>query len=55
MKLNQWKNTQSVIRWYNNTEYKQKHMFIKFYVKNFYPSSSKNTLLKALAVHGKKI
>ena len=50
MKLNQWKNTQSVINWFNNIKNKQKHSFIKFDVKNFYPSISRNTLLEALAL-----
>ena len=50
MKLNQWKNTQSVINWFNNIKNKQKHSFIKFDVKDFYPSISRNTLLEALAL-----
>ena len=50
MKLNQWKNTKSVINWFNSIENKQKHRFIKFDVKDFYPSISRNTLLEALAL-----
>ena len=50
MKLNQWKNTQSVINWFNNIKSKQKHTFTKFDVKDFYPSISRNTLLEALAL-----
>jgi len=50
LKLNQWKNTKSVINWFNSIENKQKHRFIKFDVKDFYPSISRNTLLEALAL-----
>ena len=35
MNLNQWKNTQPAINWFNNIENKQKHRFFKFDVKDF--------------------
>ena len=50
IKLNQWKNAQSVIYWFNDIKNKQKHIFTKFDVKNFYPSISINKLLEALAL-----
>ena len=50
MKLNKWKTTQSVIYQFSNIKSKQKHRFIKFDVKDFYPSISRNTPLEALAL-----
>ena len=50
MKLNQRKNTKFVVYWFKNIENKQMHRFIKFDVKNFYPSISINKLQEALAL-----
>ena len=48
MKLNQWKNTYSVIILFNKITNKCKHNFIKFDVFEFYPSISSKTLVEAL-------
>ena len=50
MKLNQRKITKFVVYWFKNIENKQMHRFIKFDVKNFYPSISINTLQEELAL-----
>ena len=46
--LNQWKNTDEVLKWFNKINQKDKHRFIKFDIVNFYPSISKKTLELAL-------
>ena len=46
--LNQWKNTTSVINWFKGLSDKKKLSFIIFDVEKFYPSISKNLLLKTL-------
>ena len=40
-KVNQWKNSKSVINWYDNLPEKHNSSFICFDVENFYPSISK--------------
>ena len=50
MKLNQKKITKFVVYWFKNIENKQMHRFIKFDVKNFYPSISINALQEAPAL-----
>ena len=47
-KLNQWKSTNDVLKWYNNIPNKQMHSFICFDIVEFYPSISEELLLKAL-------
>ena len=46
--LNQWKNTNSVIKWFKGLSNKKKLSFLIFDVEKFYPSISKNLLIKAL-------
>jgi len=36
--LNQWKNTNSVLNWFNNIKNKKAHAFIEFDIVDFYPS-----------------
>ncbi len=47
-KFNQWKNTSSVIKWFNDIKNKKDHNFISFDVVEFYPSISQDLLNKAL-------
>ncbi len=47
-KLNQWKNTDEVLNWYNNVSNKQQCSFICFDVCEFYPSITEDLLQKAL-------
>jgi hypothetical protein len=47
-KLNQWKNTASVINWYKNIPNKSNQSFICFDINEFYPSISEELLRKAL-------
>ena len=47
-KLNQWKNTDEVITWFNNVEGKQNNAFICFDVCEFYRSIMEELLDKAL-------
>ena len=46
--LNQWKNSKSVIEWFNNIPNKDKYSFITFDIDNFYPSISEDLLNKAI-------
>ena len=46
-KLNHWKNTDEVIRWFNNVKDKQTNAFICFYVCELYPSITEELLGKA--------
>ena len=46
--LKQWRDTQSVISWFNGISDKKKCKFIKFDIVEFYPSISKNLLLQAI-------
>ena len=46
--FNQWKNTASVIDWFNATEGKKHSNFICFDIEEFYPSISQDLLNKAL-------
>lgn len=46
--MNQWKNTNEVISWYNRIENKNSQSFICFDVCEFYPSISEELLIKAL-------
>ena len=46
--MNQWKNTKSVLTWFNNIADKDQHSFIAFDVVHFYPSISIELLDAAL-------
>jgi hypothetical protein len=46
--MNQWKNTKSVLTWFNNIADKDQHSFIAFDVDDFYPSISIELLDAAL-------
>ena len=48
LKLNQWKNTSAVLKWFNTFEHKEKCSFIAFDVIEFYPSISVDLLNSAL-------
>ena len=47
-KLNQWKNSSAVIGWFKALQNKEQLQFIQFDVVEFYPSISKNLLLKSV-------
>ena len=47
-KINQWKNTSSVLKWFNCLENKNSLSFICFHVCEFYPSITEKLLSKAL-------
>ena len=47
-KINQWKNTSSVIAWFDQITHKQISSFICFDVENFYPSISSNLLKESV-------
>ena len=47
--LQQWQNTQAVIKWFKNIERKKSHTFIKFDVVNFYPSITQEILSDAIS------
>ena len=46
--VNQWKKLASVIEWFKNIEEKNNFTFIKFDIREFYPSITENILDKAL-------
>ena len=46
--INQWKNTSSVLKWFNNLDNKETLSFICFDVCDFYPSINEKLLSKAL-------
>ena len=46
--INQWKNTASILKWFNNLENKEKLSFICFDVCEFYPSINEKLLSKVL-------
>ena len=47
LKINQWKNTQDVIKWFTKIEEKSNHKFIVFDIKDFYPSIKETLLIKS--------
>ena len=47
--LNQWKNSLSVIDWFNNIKNKPDHSFLTFDIAEFYPSITEELLDKAIA------
>ena len=46
--VNQWKNTSTVIKWFENLQNKQKCTFKKFYFADFYPSITKHLLERSI-------
>ena len=54
IKVNQWKDTREVIQWFKNITNKQKHKFIVFDIKDFYPTITKDLLTKYLKFAEKK-
>ena len=49
-RINQWKNTASVLKWFNSLENKSSLSFICFDVCEFYPSITEKLLSKALDI-----
>ena len=47
-KLNQWRNTNDVIKWFRNIREKEKCLFVGFDVVEFYPSITDDLLTRAL-------
>ena len=54
-KLNQWKNSTSVIEWFNNTPNKNQHRFVVFDIESFYPSISEDLFNEALSFAKTKV
>ena len=52
---NQWKDTREVIEWFKNITNKQKHTFIVFDIKDFYPKITKDLLTKCLKFDEEKV
>ena len=50
LNVNQWRNTQAVITWLENIKSKSSSSFTKFNIVDFYPSISKDLLLKAINI-----
>ena len=48
LNVNQWRNTQAVITWFENIKSKSSSSVIKFDIVDFYPSISKDLLLEAI-------
>ena len=46
--MNEWKNTASVIDWFQKIENKSSHKFLMFNIKDFYPSIKEDLLMEAL-------
>ena len=46
--VNQWRNTDSVITWFENIKSKSKCIFMQYDIEEFYPSISEDLLKKAL-------
>ena len=47
-RVNKWKNTTSMIKWFKAIDNKHQHNFICFDIREFYPSISQDLLNKAL-------
>eukprot|EP00795_Rhopilema_esculentum_P011087 gene11087-biopygen13455 len=47
--LNQWKNTSSVINWFNSIPNKHQHTFVIFDIENFYPSITEKLLTDSIS------
>ena len=54
-KVDQWKYTRDVIEWFKNITNKQKHKFIVFDIKDFYPTITKDLLTKCLKFAEEKV
>ena len=48
LKVNQWKNTDNVLDWFNCIENKSAHKFLVFDIKDFYPSINESLLKNAI-------
>ena len=48
LKFNQWHNTNTVLKWFNNITDKSNCSFIQFDIKEFYPSITENVLHQTL-------
>ena len=48
LRVNQWKNSASVIEWFKNIENKKNCIFIKFDIREFFPSITEIILDKTL-------
>ena len=46
--MNQWRDSEAVINWFQNIKNKSKCIFIQSDIEEFYPSISKDLLLKAI-------
>ena len=46
--VNQWQDSDAVINWLKNIKNKRKCIFMQFDIEEFYPSISKDLLLKAI-------
>ena len=46
--VNQWKNTSTVIKWFENLQNKQKRRFIKFDIADFHPSITEHLLERSI-------
>ena len=46
--VNQWRSTSDCLKWFKGINIHHKNAFIKYDIKNFYPSINKKTLLKAI-------
>ena len=46
--VSQWRNTSTVIKWFENLQNKQKRRFIKFDIAEFYPSIAENLLERSI-------
>ena len=49
-RLNSWKNTESVIKWFENLENKDNLVFIQFDICEFYPNISEKLLKKSIRI-----
>ena len=49
LKVNQWRNSQSVIEWYKKISNKPRHTFVSFDIVEFYPSITEDLLDKAIS------
>ena len=48
LKVNEWKNTASVINWFKKIESKSSHKFLMFDIKDFYSSIKERLLIETL-------
>ena len=48
LEINQWHNTDTVLKWFNNITDKSTCSFTQFDIKEFYPSITENILLQTL-------